>query len=318
MFRRARSAPDPESNHGENAGHDILDFQDSSWIIDHHRHNIITKICRPINSWFKMLRAQPFESNKGSNHNSGWQSNSDGQKLVTDEQQLGLSNALPQRGINTIIYQLEGNSESYKINLSELQRLRLRQLQHKLVHHAIDLRYDAMEPSGWADDLREYVQALQDYDYMAKYILQAQDPFLVTGERAIDRLMLQVAMRNKENEADPLRWEKSIVPWEALDIESKPIGGTRDGNLRQAWIQGFRQRLGVAAVGGIFLIAPMWLMVLHRTLYTALISTSVFVSIFGLTMALFLDGLKDVLSSTAAYSAVLVVFVGLTVPNITC
>jgi hypothetical protein len=32
-------------------------------------------------------------------------------------------------------------------------------------------------------------------------------------------------------------------------------------------------------------------------------------------MALLLDGLKDVLSSTAAYSAVLVVFVGLTVPN---
>jgi hypothetical protein len=125
-------------------------------------------------------------------------------------------------------------------------------------------------------------------------------------------------MRNKENEADPLRWEKSIFPWEALDIESKPIGGTRDRNLRHTWIKGFRQRLGVAAVGGIFLIAPMWLMVLHRTLYTALISTSVFVSIFGLTMALFLDGLKDVLSSTAAYSAVLVVFVGLTVPNITC
>lgn len=59
----------------------------------------------------------------------------------------------------------------------------------------------------------------------------------------------------------------------------------------------------------------MWLMVLHRTLYTALVSTTVFVVIFALAMALFLDGLKDVLSSTAAYSVVLVVFVGLTVPN---
>jgi hypothetical protein len=152
---------------------------------------------------------------------------------------------------------------------------------------------------------------------MAKYVLRSQDPFVVTGERAIDRLMLQEAMRNKENEADPLRWEKSVFPWEALDIEPKPIGGTRDRNLRQDWIKGFRQRLGVAAVGGIFLIVPMWLMVLHRTLYTALVSTSVFVVIFGLMMAFFLDGLKDVLSSTAAYSAVLVVFVGLTVPNST-
>lgn len=150
---------------------------------------------------------------------------------------------------------------------------------------------------------------------MAKYVLRAEDPFIVTGERAIDRLMLQVAMRNKENEADPLRWEKSILSWEALNIEPAPVGGTRDGNLRQSWAKAFRQRLGVAAVGGILLIAPMWLMVLHRTLYTALVSTSVFVSIFGLMMALFLEGLKDVLSSTAAYAAVLVVFVGLTVPN---
>jgi hypothetical protein len=129
-----------------------LDFQDSSWIIDHHRHNIITKICRPVNSWFRLLRAQRFESNQDTYHNSGCF----GQEVVTDEQQLGPSNALPQCAINTTNSQLEGNSESYKINLSELQRLRLRQLQHKLVHHAIDLRYDAMEPSGWADDLREY------------------------------------------------------------------------------------------------------------------------------------------------------------------
>ncbi|KAJ6100371.1 hypothetical protein N7499_000001 [Penicillium canescens] len=297
MFCRDQREPDLEGNHERYTRHEVLDFHDPSWIIDHHRHNLITKILKPADSWFNVLLAQITQANKDPEDNRERPRSGHNHNTVTDEQQLELSN------------------QSYRINLSELQRLRLRQLQHKLVQHTIDLRYDAMEPSGWAEDLRLYVQALKDYDYMGNHILNAQDPFIVTGERLMDRLMLQVAMRDKENAADPLYSAKSIVKWETPDMHPKPIGGTRDENFRQAWVRGFRQRLGVAAVGGIFLIVPMWLMILRRTLYTALVSTTVFVAIFGLVMALFLDELKDVLSSTAAYSAVLVVFVGLTVPN---
>lgn len=68
-------------------------------------------------------------------------------------------------------------------------------------------------------------------------------------------------------------------------------------------------------VGGIFLIAPMWLMALHNTLYTSLIATTVCVALFGLLMASVLEKPTDVMSSTAAYAAVLVVFVGLTTSN---
>ncbi|KAI0893043.1 hypothetical protein F4806DRAFT_478021 [Annulohypoxylon nitens] len=56
----------------------------------------------------------------------------------------------------------------------------------------------------------------------------------------------------------------------------------------------------------------MWLMMLNDGLYTALISTTVFVAVFGALMAVVLDRHMDILSSTAAYAAVLVVFVGLT------
>jgi hypothetical protein len=70
-------------------------------------------------------------------------------------------------------------------------------------------------------------------------------------------------------------------------------------------------RFGMAAVGGAFLIAPMWLMVLHRTLYTGLVSTTVFVIFFGIVMAFFIEKGLDVMTTTAAYAAVLVVFVGL-------
>lgn len=147
---------------------------------------------------------------------------------------------------------------------------------------------------------------------MGQHIWSPRDPFYVTGERFVDRCILQVAMRDKENEADPLHWTKATGRWETGDIQPDPIGGTRDGNFRQAWVKGFRRRIGVATIGGIFLIVPMWLMVLHNTLYTALVSTTVFVAMFGLLMALFLEKLMDVLSTTAAYAAVLVVFVGLT------
>lgn len=52
-------------------------------------------------------------------------------------------------------------------------------------------------------------------------------------------------------------------------------------------------------------------MVLHNTMWTGLISTSVFVVVFGVLVAWFLEDKEKVLASTAAYAAVLVVFVGL-------
>jgi hypothetical protein len=95
-----------------------------------------------------------------------------------------------------------------------------------------------------------------------------------------------------------------------IDNSTQPIGGTRMESFENARFKSFVRRLGMAAVGGGFLIGPMWLMVLHNTRYTALISTSVCVFIFGVTMASVLEHLMNVLSVTAAYAAVLVVFVG--------
>lgn len=74
----------------------------------------------------------------------------------------------------------------------------------------------------------------------------------------------------------------------------------------------FFDRLWMALFGGAVLIAPMLIMRLHPTLVTELVTTSVFVLAFGITLACFMTGgdKKDVLGSTAAYAAVLVVFVG--------
>jgi drug/metabolite transporter (DMT)-like permease len=82
-----------------------------------------------------------------------------------------------------------------------------------------------------------------------------------------------------------------------------------DHQLRQ---KAFYQRLYMAAFGGIALIGPMLVMTLHNTKVTALVTTSVFVTVVASLLAWFMEDAtpKDIMGATAAYAAVLVVFVG--------
>lgn len=132
-----------------------------------------------------------------------------------------------------------------------------------------------------------------------------RDPFIITGERRVDRDILAAAIPHLTARADPepiltTRWEQDGVP----------IAGNRS-RLRHSR---YSRRVGVAAFGVAFLIGPMWLMALQpgAARYVALASATAFIVAFGLVMAYVLEEDKEVLSSTAAYAAVLVVFVGLT------
>ena len=155
------------------------------------------------------------------------------------------------------------------------------------------------------------VKAIQDYEYMIQQSQSSRDPFLVTGERMIDDFVIRSTLGESQHQdfGEPI-----IVPgpWEQ---DSQPIWGTRSMTVAKTWAQGFKERIAMAAVGGVFLIGPMWLMVLRNTLYTSLISTTVFVAAFGVLMACFVEKPKEVMSGTAAYAAVLVVFVGLNNPS---
>lgn len=155
------------------------------------------------------------------------------------------------------------------------------------------------------------VQALQNYEYMEKRSLQPEDPFYMSGEKYQDRKLLEAILGDKVNSFEGQPVFPAIGHWQKGPEESRSVRDTRQDNYKRNWTVGLHQRLAVAAVGGIFLMAPMWLMVLHNTLYTALVSTTVFVTVFGLMAARYLTSLMDVMSSTAAYAAVLVVFVGL-------
>ncbi|TXC10772.1 hypothetical protein FocTR4_00007473 [Fusarium oxysporum f. sp. cubense] len=155
------------------------------------------------------------------------------------------------------------------------------------------------------------VQALQNYEYMERRSLQPEDPFYMSGEKYQDRKLLETIIGGEAYRFEGKKVFPAIGNWQKGPDGSRSVRDTRQDNYQRNWKVGFHQRLAVAAVGGIFLMAPMWLMVLHNTLYTALVSTTVFVAVFGSMAARYLTSLMDVMSSTAAYAAVLVVFVGL-------
>jgi hypothetical protein len=146
---------------------------------------------------------------------------------------------------------------------------------------------------------------------MFQHSRRLRDDFLVTGERFIDSYLLHTMLDADAEKDEKLKTTKPIPvpgPWESASV---PIGGTRSENRAKSELAQLRDRVVMALLGGVFLVGPMWLMMLHRTLYTCLVATTVCVVLFGLVMAWLLEKPMEVLSGTAAYAAVLVVFVGL-------
>jgi len=79
----------------------------------------------------------------------------------------------------------------------------------------------------------------------------------------------------------------------------------------------FLSRLAMALFGGVALIAPMLIMTLHQSKLTSLLTTSLFVVAVAVTLAWWMEDAtsKDIVGATAAYAAVLVVFVGTGTPT---
>ncbi|EOO00985.1 hypothetical protein UCRPA7_3520 [Phaeoacremonium minimum UCRPA7] len=207
------------------------------------------------------------------------------------------------------------------MSFAELQRMRLRELQCRLVKSIVDMRIDPRTPVDWEANLKEYIQAVRDYDFMTECSQRASDPFDVSAERLTDDEIMQRAafVRNAWQTDEEFHALDAVMPlgtgpfsksWEA---QRNPIGGTRHASIRKTWYGAFLERLGFAILGAGFLLAPMWIMVLHKTRNTCLITTTAFVVVFGTLLAWRMEKPADVIAGTLAYAAVLVVFVGLAV-----
>jgi hypothetical protein len=91
----------------------------------------------------------------------------------------------------------------------------------------------------------------------------------------------------------------------------------QQGRLLREQKRAFTGRVAMALFGGVSLIAPMLVMTLHPSRNTSLITTSAATFVFAIALAIgAIDTAgKDVLAATAAYAAVLVVFVGTSAPG---
>lgn len=71
-------------------------------------------------------------------------------------------------------------------------------------------------------------------------------------------------------------------------------------------------RMAMSTFGGLTLIVPMLIMVLNSSKVTTVVTTSVSTLVVGWALAVWMDEAdkKDMIAMTAAYAAVLVVFVG--------
>lgn len=149
---------------------------------------------------------------------------------------------------------------------------------------------------------------------MTKFYEQKDDPFVASSEREHDQFLLLKGMQDvsKWPGCDELRGLQDFAlrtgPWERSrqGEGAQPIGGTRRVKLQKTlW-----SRIGGAAIGGMFLVGPMWALVLKREVVFQLSLTTGLVTAFGLLMAWSLSTLEAVFTATLAYASVLMVFVG--------
>lgn len=91
----------------------------------------------------------------------------------------------------------------------------------------------------------------------------------------------------------------------------------KDGREARARASALAERIFMDLVGDTALIAKILVMTLHSSQTTSLVSVSVATILFALALAVFAKDAagKYVFAATAAYAAVLVVFVGTNTPS---
>lgn len=175
------------------------------------------------------------------------------------------------------------------------------------------------------------VQALKDHEYITACALKGkdQDPFVLSATRPYERILIQACGKELSDELQNLPGFDTTHPSYGYYVEIQSdlslsetlpppqtpqnwdlFGGSRNVRNKKQAFEHFLQRVGMAVLGGAFLIGPMHIMVLHPGKISNLVTTSVSVVLFGTLVAAVLEKMFDVLSVTAAYAAVLVVFVG--------
>lgn len=153
------------------------------------------------------------------------------------------------------------------------------------------------------------------WDDVCEFYNSPGDPFIASRARVYDNIYLKFAITLHSKEATDIAPVETAIPtgpWEDRHRQSaKSIANTRGETQKKA----FLLRIGGAVVGGVFLIFPMWLMMLKQETYLSVSMTTGCVAAFGLLMALSMGSLDAVFAATFAYAAVIMVLVGVMMQN---
>ncbi|KAK0747167.1 hypothetical protein B0T18DRAFT_166221 [Schizothecium vesticola] len=174
-----------------------------------------------------------------------------------------------------------------------------------------------------SQDLHEYSNALRDY----RFFRTEGELLFKTDHSTMDYLakkFIQLGVDRSQLKSLPPESEQAKSLAGIVDDDCKKIGTRLFGLItktssgmtkeeRQVKKQVFRARLLAALSGGLALIAPMLIVVLAPpTKATALATTCCSVLAVAISLAIFMNDsqAKDIVACTAAYTAVLMVFVG--------
>jgi hypothetical protein len=163
--------------------------------------------------------------------------------------------------------------------------------------------------SGFINESYFQATAIRDWEMPVSYSAKAGqnlllDPFIISSARDLQHDSMEDKGLVQRGGGQGLR-----TP---IDRRFPELPGhARKSFNRARSLNDFLNRCIFALFGGISLIGPMLLMVLHKNILTTLLTVSVSVVIFGCLVAVFSTGTpENVLAAVAAYAAVLVVFVG--------
>ncbi|KAK0659462.1 hypothetical protein QBC41DRAFT_331484 [Cercophora samala] len=159
--------------------------------------------------------------------------------------------------------------------------------------------------------LSKYAKAIRNYEILSQ---EALDPFEMSKtdrffENVLATLGSPKQLQRRQARARAFQQLQGMTP---KQVNSSFRELNRDFRIMTQKQEAFWERLWMGIFGGVAVIGPMILMVLKPDRNTSLITVSVATALFVLVLAIFAKGLagKDVLAATAAYAAVLVVFVG--------
>ncbi|KAI1737598.1 hypothetical protein F4680DRAFT_468121 [Xylaria scruposa] len=199
------------------------------------------------------------------------------------------------------------------LSFRALQLYRIAKLQAALINEQNALACQTQAESAENDErvdalIQRYADAVRNYETLTQAI-----PFnkntkyeFLGGNQGFE-----ITTRENISKWYPLeKSEATVVPYGIGPLGFRELDRKR--LEKRQLLTAFKLRFHMALIGGTALIVPVVLMVFHSNLYTQLVITSVATVIFA-TLVVFLgtdSSGKDVLASTAAYTAVLVVFVG--------